>query len=615
MFSYSIKFSAYLSAIVLIANTNLFAYPKGTVELEEGLIYSVSGNNRSNVHCAKIEGKFLSGKAFDSTHFRTTAREIQSIKAQIRRLNKRGASTNGLQSRLENLLSNIKQRNRICRNNPTLGGDESSLEPQIGALSRDDVRYFLEKAGFGLSGQDEFLVEIALNGGVSALVDTFMQVRSEDNALLERVANRLDGTLSSNTQQTPSGQRAGLFDLWTHTRNPYVERLAKFILSVWTVAGDVIADETFRAAFWDYYAKLRTCASSECDLKDLALKLTTDPLMLIYLNNELNVKGSPNENYARELMELFTLGPSNLDGTANYTETKLDGSGDIAVAARMLTGFKVKLDYQINKLVTQYDGNRHEPGTHTMFAGTAYEFSGQNYEDLINGIFAHHPNVKYYYAKEILKAYLTPEPPRALIENFGAVIANNNYKLAPALATLFKSQAFFHAKYRDTLPKDSIDFAVEIIRLLGLQDGFNPFEASNQSVEMGMPINLAPSVFWFDANSWTSPAILMARANFVANILGDTSSHALASPAWSISSSLPSGTASADAVIDYVSARLGVPINENLRASLKNYVNTAKEYDGKLTSITYVNTDLTLQKQKGGGLYYILALSPQFQLK
>lgn len=69
--------------------------------------------------------------------------------------------------------------------------------------------------------------------------------------------------------------------------------------------------------------------------------------MLIYLSNELNVKGSPNENYARELLELFTMGPENLDGEPNYTETKVDGSGDIATAAKMLTGWQVKLDYLI----------------------------------------------------------------------------------------------------------------------------------------------------------------------------------------------------------------------------------------------------------------------------
>jgi len=420
--------------------------------------------------CAPYKQTYVAGKKQKRNKFLPAASEIKPLEKQLTqaRKKKQTAKLAKLQRRLVALKNRIAADNAACvavKNPPPApiappssppgsipdgqqpgapSSDAVSLEPLGRALAEEDLQLFFDRAGFGLSQREANLRGFAIANGLSAFVDEFMRTRSEDPGVWERVVDMTDGQLGSVNAQTGRGQRSAYFELWAHSNNPYAEKLALFLLSVWTASGDVISDETFRFVFWNYFNNIRLAAYAETDLPALGVSITRDPLMLIYLSNELNVRGSPNENYARELMELFTLGTENLDGLPNYTETFPDGSGDIAVAARMLTGWKVRHNYAIPALEAQYDLNRHQPGPHTMFPGTAWQFTGENDQDLVMGIFSHHPHVKYYYAREILKYYLTPQPPRELVERFGAVIAANQYRLRPAMATLFKSKAFLH---------------------------------------------------------------------------------------------------------------------------------------------------------------------------
>ena len=147
-------------------------------------------------------------------------------------------------------------------------------------------------------------------------------------------------------------------------------------------------------------------------------------------------------------------------------------------------------------------------------------------------------------AKEILKEYLTPDPPRELIERFAHVIQDNNFKLRPAMATLFRSKAFYHPFYNDTLPKNSVEFAVEAIKVLGLENNYDFSGTEYQMQKLGMQVNQAPSVFWFNPAAWTSSAIAIERSNLVAQLIGDSTSLNKTSPAWSASSVLPTGASS-----------------------------------------------------------------------
>lgn len=496
------------------------------------------------------------------------------------------------------------------------GADEVSLSPVEGPVGRAAVETLLAKAGFGLSPRDAALLQVGAGEGIEGVVREFMAQRPEPDGMRAVAEDLLDLRVGSQTTQDPRGQRAALMHILAHTNNAYSERLALFLLGVWTVSGDVISDETFRGSFWDYYSKLRQFAEADGSLPDLAVQIARDPLMLIYLNNDQNTAENPNENFARELLELFTVGPQDADGNPNYTETRLDGSGDIAVAARMLTGWKVRLDYSVNKLVPEYVPARHAPGPHTMFAGTPYQFAGENDEELIRGIFSFHPQTRRFYAREILREYLTPHPPRELIEALGEVLAYYGYRVRPTLAVLFKSKAFHHPVYRHTVPRNSIEWAATVMRSLALEGAFNVPEAGRATVAMGMPFNNAPSVFWFNQSAWTGPSVLLERANFIAQLLGDRGSQQARAPAWAPALVLPAGPATPDETIDHVARSAGCGVlAEDVRAQLRGYLNTIVEWNGVQRPVPYDNTNVEHQRAKGLGLYYILHMMPCSQLK
>lgn len=593
-----------ISLVILMCSDFAFA---GALErsrftvVSNGKRYTCSRIKSPPIPIFKRNGKFMKG-----------ADALKDLTKALRRSRK--LNTKSGKKQIKSFKAHMAAAKIACAHadSPTL---PATLAKLTRALTRSDIQYFLDKAGFGLSSIEEPMVTIGLNGGIDALVAEFMRQHDEDPALMPRVLNQRDGSQSTDTTQTPAGQRQAILDLLIHTRNPYQEKLALFLLSVWTTAGDVISDETFRGAWWDYYERLRASAASNETLPTLGIALTRDPLMLVYLSNALNLNISPNENYARELMELFTLGTTDSDGNANYTETQPDGSGDIAVAARMLTGWRVNLNYSTNKLVALYQSNRHSNGPHTMFAGKSYSFTGENDADLINGIFAHHPQARNYYAREILKAYLTPNPPAELVTALGQVLADNDYRLRDALIVLFSSQAFFDSRFKDTVPMNSLEYAVKCARLLGLFGAVNVSTAEYQLRNMGMQVNMAPSVFWYSPTTWTSASVALERANYLAEILSDSTAQSAPEPDWTIASLLPSGSATPLQVIQKASGILGITaLSATQIGNIEGYFNQRLDYTGSYHTVPYVNTNADHQSIKGRGGYYLLMISPEFQL-
>ncbi len=538
---------------------------------------------------------------------------IKQLEASLRGITKPSAK-----KKLKALKSKVRLGNIACKNSGT--GDDNtpgsaSLAKLARALTGDDIRYLLDKAALGQSSREADLVSAGLNSGIDQLVDQLMQSHNEPVGLNQTVLNLLDGQLDQDTTQTPSGQRAGLLYQWINTNNPFQEKFALALLSIWTVAGDVISDETFRHAWWNYYNLLRDYAYGDTALPSLAVQITKDPLMLTYLNNELNLKNSPNENYARELLELFTVGPRDLDGNANYTETQIDGSGDIAVAARMLTGWKVNKDYIHNELVADYSqrSSRHQNGPHIMFAGKPYQFTGEDYQDLVEGIFAHHPAAQNYYATELLKLYVSPRPPRALIEAFGSVIKSNDFNLTRSMKILLKSEAFFDPVYRDSVPMNSFEFAAKTARILEMFNAVNANEGQRSISLMGMEVNMAPSVFWYNPKVWVSASVGVEKGNYLSGIMDDSTYHAQGG--WSAAKIMPTAKLTKAEFVDNLINRVGLSeLSQKRLDSIISYLSLKRNSDGTFQAYTFDNQNPAHQRFKGMGVYYLLFLTPEFNL-
>lgn len=617
--SLRIHLSLYIVVGLSLLTNHAFAAPKPKfIPIDEAFSVTTPGGKSLTCYEDK-KGKFHPGSG-KGKKFKPDKDSLKKKQEKKKTLSNEGKSVKKIAQQIKEMKAELKENALLCQNGTKSKAPigSASMDPLDRAMTEEDVRYLFEKAGFGLSPSEKsFFVPIGVNQGVGALVNSFMETRSEDSGVAEKVADYLDNQLNVSTTQSPAGQRSGLMYHWAKTNNPYAERFALFLLGVWTVSGDVISDETFRHEWWDYYfTLLRGAAQGDADVKVLAKEITRNPLMSIYLNNNLNKKNNLNENYARELMELFTLGPTNLEGEANYTETQPDGSGDIANAAKMLTGRKVTLNYSINQMIESADPANHEPGTFTMFAGKPWAFSGEDDEDLVNGIFDNHPEVKHYYAKEILKDYVTPSPSAELIKAFGAVIKSNGYRLRPSMAVLFKSKAFYDEAYRNTVPKSAAEFTVELIRTLELEDAFNPNETQKIVATLGQEVNMAPSVFWYPQDAWLAPSAMLTKANLFTALTGDTTAMALPDPDWTIAKILPVGAATPADVINFAANRLGVgEVDEDIVVQISDYMNKEKMWNSTIVSHPYDNTNLTLQKQKGSGAYYILLAMPEFSLR
>lgn len=211
------------------------------------------------------------------------------------------------------------------------------------------------------------------------------------------------------------------------------------------------------ASFFDYLALLRWGALG--NFKKLATKFVTDNVMLRYLNNNENTKANPNENFAREYFELFTIGKGPQIGPGDYTNYTED---DIVAAARVLTGFRsqasratIDAETGIPRGITQF--GQHDTGSkvfsdkfqNTVIAGAtnaAGMFTELN--AFVNMIFAQPETAKnlcrrlyrYFIYREI-----TDEIETDIIVPLANTLISNNFEIKPVLAQLLASQHFYDA--------------------------------------------------------------------------------------------------------------------------------------------------------------------------
>ena len=173
----------------------------------------------------------------------------------------------------------------------------------------------------------------------------------------------------------------------------------------------------------------------------LTKAVTIDPAMLIYLDGVRNRKGAPNENYARELMELFTL------GIGNYTEQ------DIQEAARALTG------WQVDGLTAYFTESRFDDGDKTIFGQTG----NFNHDDVVDIIFIQ-PAAAEFICRELYNEFVHVAHDEASVATMAQILRENNYELKPVISTLLKSVMFHSDEIRGAKIKNPVELMVGTMR-------------------------------------------------------------------------------------------------------------------------------------------------------
>jgi uncharacterized protein (DUF1800 family) len=243
---------------------------------------------------------------------------------------------------------------------------------------------------------------------------------------------------------------------------------------------------------------------------DLLAATAQSPAMLMYLDNWLSVgphsqaagkNGGLNENYAREVMELHTLG---VDG--GYTQA------DVTELARVLTGWTIANPDDGGQF--QFDARRHEPGVKTVLGEKIYE-SGVDEGIKALEMLAHHPSTARFISRSLAVRFVSDDPPQALVDQMTAKFSATDGDIREVLRTMIRSPEFWSPKAYGNKMKTPLDLVVSAVRASGA-NVVSPDSLVDSLSGMGMqPYGMAvPTGYSMKSAQWDNEGGLLARMNF-----------------------------------------------------------------------------------------------------
>ena len=232
-----------------------------------------------------------------------------------------------------------------------------------------------------------------------------------------------------------------------------------------------------------------------------------DEAMLKFLNGFENTAGSPNENYARELYELFALGEGN-----GYTED------DIVETSRALTGYNDYANGDNSSIL--FNEENFDTNDKTIFGQTG----NWGYNDVINILFEQKTDlIARYICEKIYTNFVSPEVDDVIrlniINPLAAIFIANNFDIVPVLRTLFKSEHFYDEKARNTIIKSPLDLIIQFMTTTGFNFGdYDMIKEPIKSISRLFDQNILnpPTVFgWPGDRDWINSGTITFRPAFL----------------------------------------------------------------------------------------------------
>jgi uncharacterized protein (DUF1800 family) len=221
--------------------------------------------------------------------------------------------------------------------------------------------------------------------------------------------------------------------------------------------------------------------------------------MLVYLDNRVSRKKHPNENWAREVLELFTLGVNNYD------------QRDVAEIARVFTGWTTP---DRNSGPFRFDPNIHDTNDKLVLGhaiGGRGGARGEDEGDEVLALLVQRPECAQFIAKKLASWFVAHAPPEELVSQLAAVFAAQQGSIRETLRALFTSEQFYASEFRFQLHKTPVEWAVSAARLLGLRN-VHTLDLEPRLARMGMRLFEPPSVAgWEWGRAWTQSSQLAER--------------------------------------------------------------------------------------------------------
>ncbi|MDV6375874.1 DUF1800 domain-containing protein [Deinococcus arenicola] len=379
-----------------------------------------------------------------------------------------------------------------------------SLPPYTSKLSPDDAAHFLRRTAFGAAD-----AQIRALVGKDARAVAVAALNFETQPTQAAPPNPYDAS----SGVTPGAMLKLLRAAWLHelmySPHPLREKLALTWSNHFVVGTDKVKN---LSALNAYLGLLRKHAATP-SFERFTLQIAQTPAMLHYLDNDRNKKGKPNENFSRELMELFTLGIGS-PSKPNYTEQ------DVREGARALTGWNLEggrgnvKDTYLAPVQASYAPKQHDDGPKT-YLGKSGKLT---FEDVI-GIAAAHPQTAVFVCRKLHRAFVADTPDEQAVAGSAETFLRTGGNVGAVLEELLSSAAFYAPRNRAALIRGPVEYVVGAVRTLG-QPALTVKQMLNltqTTTRLGQTL-LQPDTVkgWDGGRAWINDSTLLTRMQVAA---------------------------------------------------------------------------------------------------
>jgi uncharacterized protein (DUF1800 family) len=474
------------------------------------------------------------------------------------------------------------------------GSSDENLAP-VSQINQNDRIYFLKRTHFAFRTSE---LQTLNQMGYEPYIDYILQLQA--NPILE--AQALAATVPD--PDFPNATEISRWWIWLMVNNPnaFQERLALFWHDHFAASNSVLDAQSM----WWYFDHINLWRhQGTSNLPDLLYAMNIDWTMLVWLDGVLSTQRAPNENFAREFWELFTLGADN-----GYTQA------DIVEASRAFTGYRRILVPDRagpgrDQFVVQFDNSRHDNGTKNIF-GQSFNGNGQQeYRDMVNFTLANRPVAEFICTK-IWEEFVYDNPSSSLVGKLAKRLRDSNYDLRALFKTIFMSEAFFSSRAKASIIKNPIEHDIGFIRATGLELTMNRID--NALNATGQRPGQPPTVNgWPSGLSWLSSQAMVERANFLRDCVAYSNEAPQAG--YDVGQALILPNESSDAqVVDRLTFLLQVTLTPAQRTECMAYLNTDRNASGNFAQPWNFN-DGVQRNKKIRGLLYILGQHPTYHLR
>jgi uncharacterized protein (DUF1800 family) len=453
--------------------------------------------------------------------------------------------------------------------------------------TRDAASHLLRRAGFG--GTPAEIDALYSKGSVDAAVASLVDYDSIDMSAYEAALAEKNYNLS-----TIKGVQQWFMDRMAFSPRPLEEKMTYFWNLHWTSGISKVRGVTL---ILNQNKTERQYALGKFD--DMVVHISQDPAMLVWLDNSLSRATKPNENYARELMELFTLGVS-----SGYTQS------DVTNVARALTGWTIK-DYS---KTDNYNGATfvdnpafHDNGSKVILGETGNWNGYDAIQIILNWSDAQGSKSGRFLAAKLWTYFGYPYPADYFVSQLASAYVSSGRSIRELVRAILSSPEFYEPHTMKTWVRSPVEYAVASVRML---EGTSDFSApANSLTPMGQSLfDPSDAKGWDWGDAWMNTGTVFARASLTNGLASNRKPNGTFFDPNALLSGQDASTATA--VVNGLADRLNISdVSQDVRSSWETYLNANDDGSRGVWSNTPTNVD-----KKVRGLVELMLTSAAFHL-